>query len=50
METKSDGVLIPQLEEGITIAMFKNKKETLKALENSYQNIHLVFKKHYQEY
>ena len=48
METKSNGVLIPQLEEGITIAVFKNKKDTIKALENSYQNIHLVFKKYYQ--
>ena len=48
METKSDEILIPQLEEGISIAVFKNKKDTIKALENSYKNIHLVFKKYYQ--
>ena len=48
METKSNEVLIPQLEEGISIAMFKDKKETLKALENSYRNISLVFEKYFQ--
>lgn len=49
METKSNEVLIPQQEEGISIAMFKNKKEALKALQNSYANIHLVFRKYYQK-
>ena len=49
METKSNEVLIPQLEEGISIAMFKDKKETLKALENSYGNISLVFEKYFQK-
>ena len=49
METKSNEVLIPQLDEGISIAMFKNKKETVKALENSYGNIRLVFEKYYQK-
>ena len=49
METKSNEVLIPQLDEGITIAMFKNKEETVKALENSYENIRLVFETYYQK-
>ena len=49
METKSNEVLIPQLEEGISTAMFKDKKETLKALENSYGNISLVFEKYFQK-
>ena len=49
METKSNEVLIPQLEEGISIAMFKDKKETLEALENSYGNISLVFEKYFQK-
>lgn len=49
METKSNEVLIPQQEEGISIAMFKNKKDALKALHNSYANIHLVFGKYYQK-
>lgn len=49
METKSNEVLIPQLDEGISIAIFKNKKETVKALENSYGNIRLVFEKYYQK-
>jgi ADP-ribose pyrophosphatase YjhB (NUDIX family) len=49
METKSNEVLIPQLDEGITIAMFKNKEETVKALKNSYENIRLVFETYYQK-
>jgi 8-oxo-dGTP pyrophosphatase MutT (NUDIX family) len=35
--------LTPQLEEGITIAEFKNKVKTQEALQNTYANIHLVF-------
>ena len=46
--TTTKEVLIPQLEEGITIAIFKNKEDSVRALDNSYGNIHLVFKKYYQ--
>ena len=49
METTTKEVLIPQLEEGITIAIFKNKEDSLRALDNSYGNIHLVFKAYYQK-
>jgi ADP-ribose pyrophosphatase YjhB (NUDIX family) len=35
--------LIPQLEEGITKAVFKNELEITKALKNSYKNIELVY-------
>ena len=49
METTTKEVLIPQLEEGITIAIFKNKEESERALDNSYGNIHLVFKAYYQK-
>ena len=49
METTTKEVLIPQLEEGITIAIFKNKEESVRALDNSYGNIHLVFKAYYQK-
>lgn len=44
MKTDFKGQLIPQLEEGITKAIFKNQEETKKALENSYENIRLLFK------
>jgi len=43
MQTDFKGVLIPQLEEGISKAIFKNSKETTKALENTFANIRLVF-------
>tara|TARA_B110000003_G_scaffold274490_1_gene314598 strand:+ start:18248 stop:18847 length:600 start_codon:yes stop_codon:yes gene_type:complete len=49
METTTKEVLIPQLEEGITIAIFKNKEDSVRALDNSYGNIHLVFKAYYQK-
>ena len=49
METTTKEVLTPQLEEGITIAIFKNKEDSVRALENSYGNIHLVFKAYYQK-
>ena len=43
MKSNYQGVLTPQIEEGITIAKFKNKEATKKALKNTYANIHLVF-------
>ena len=43
MKTNFKGVLTPQLEEGITDVVFKNEEETKKALENSYENIRLLF-------
>ena len=42
MNTTYKGVLTPQLEEGITKAIFKNEKETEKALQKTYANILLV--------
>ena len=47
MDTNYLGKLTPQLEEGITIAEFKNQEKTEKALENTYANIHLVFEAYY---
>jgi len=44
MKTNFKGKLIPQLEEGITEAVFKNQEETKRALDNSYENIRLLFK------
>ena len=43
MKTSFNGVLVPQLEEGITEVIFKNKVEIDKAMENTYGNIKLVF-------
>ena len=43
MKTDFSGVLIPQLEEGITKTVFKNTKEVKIALENTYPNIQLLF-------
>lgn len=43
MKSNYKGKLTPQFEEGITIAEFKNKAQTSKALENTYANIQLVF-------
>ncbi|MEQ6124693.1 NUDIX domain-containing protein [Pseudotenacibaculum sp. MALMAid0570] len=43
MNTNYQGKLTPQIEEGITIAEFKNKSNTKEALKNTYANIHLVF-------
>ena len=42
MESNDNSTLTPQLEEGITVAIFKNKVETQQALENTYANIKLV--------
>ena len=39
MKTTYDGKLTPQLEEGITKVVWKNKKEVKQALTNSYRNI-----------
>ncbi len=44
MRTTFNGVLVPQLEEGITNAVFKNTNEVSDALKNSYGNIQLLFK------
>ena len=43
MKTDFEGELTPQLEEGITEVVFKNKEQTKMALENSYENIRLLF-------
>jgi ADP-ribose pyrophosphatase YjhB (NUDIX family) len=43
MKTDYDGVLTPQLEEGITQVQFKNKSESNEALKNTYENIKLLF-------
>ncbi|MBL4606003.1 MAG: NUDIX domain-containing protein [Flavobacteriaceae bacterium] len=49
MNTSFDKKLTPQLEEGITIAEFKDIKETKKAMTNSYANIRLVFEAYNQK-
>jgi len=49
MSTTNKKELTPQLEEGITIAEFKNAEETQKALTNTYANIQLVFDTYYQK-
>ncbi len=43
MKTNYSGVLIPQLEEGITDVVFKNDSEVKEALKNTYGNIKLLF-------
>ena len=43
MNTTYSGTLTPQLEEGIDEVIFKNNDETTKALENTYENIKLLF-------
>jgi hypothetical protein len=43
MTSNYDGVLVPQLEEGITQVVFKNEAAVTKALQNSYKNIALVY-------
>lgn len=43
MSSDYSGVLTPQLEEGITKVVFKDKKAVAKALLNSYGNIYLVY-------
>ena len=43
MYTNYSGDLNPQTEEGIEQVLFKNKTETTKALQNTYENIKLLF-------
>jgi len=43
MATDFKGKLQPQLEEGITEVVFKNPSEVKEALENTYENIKLLF-------
>jgi 8-oxo-dGTP pyrophosphatase MutT (NUDIX family) len=46
MRSDYQGTLTPQLEEGITNVVFKNEKEVVSALKNTYANIALVVKKY----
>ncbi len=46
MHSNFEGVLKPQVEEGITEVVFKNKTAILEALQNSYANIKLVYNKY----
>jgi len=48
MKLNGREILTPQLEEGITDVVFKNKEDSVRALQNSYKNINLVFKAFYQ--
>jgi hypothetical protein len=48
MKLNDREILTPQLEEGITDVVFKNKEDSVRALQNSYKNINLVFKAFYQ--
>jgi ADP-ribose pyrophosphatase YjhB (NUDIX family) len=43
MTSNDTKALVPQLEEGITKVVFKKEAEVLKALQNSYKNIALVY-------
>ncbi|EAR12413.1 hypothetical protein PI23P_07305 [Polaribacter irgensii 23-P] len=43
MTSEYQGELTPQLEEGITLAIFKNPKAITEALQNSYKNIEWVY-------
>jgi len=43
MKTDFSGVLIPQVEEAIKEAVFKNEFDTKFALQNTYENIKLLF-------
>lgn len=43
MKTNFSGELIPQTEEGISVAVFKNEDEKKEALQNTYENIRLLF-------
>ena len=48
MNSTYKGKLTPQLEEGIIKVVFKNTQDTIKALQNTYYNIKLVFN-HYKK-
>ncbi len=43
MKTDFDGQLVPQTEEGIEKVVFKTNSEITKALDNTYENIKLLF-------
>jgi len=43
MSTKYSGMLKPQIEEGIDQVVFKNQQSAKQALENTYENIKLLF-------
>lgn len=43
MKTDFSGDLIPQDEEDIEVAVFKNENEIKNALKNTYENIKLLF-------
>ena len=43
MTTSYEGILEPQLEEGISMAEWKTKEEVPDLMENAYQNIRLLF-------
>ena len=43
MLSNYSGILVPQLEEGISQVVFKNEAETKQALTNTYENIRLLF-------
>ena len=43
MYTNYSGDLDPQTEEGIEQVLFKNKSDTSIALQNTYENIKLLF-------
>lgn len=43
MTSEDNGVLTPQIEEGITKVAFKNEIASEKALRNSYENIKIVY-------
>lgn len=47
MFTKDTGELIPQTEEDISVAVWKNFEQTQEALKNSYENIKLLFPNEY---
>ena len=49
MHSDYEGILTPQLEEGITDVAFKNGKEIKKALKNTYENIQLVYESYINE-
>jgi 8-oxo-dGTP pyrophosphatase MutT (NUDIX family) len=50
MHTKYQEKMIPQLEEGITEVVFKNKEQVATALINSFANIKLVIEEYYKEH
>jgi hypothetical protein len=43
MKSSFSGTLVPQIEEDIVEVVFKNRRDTKKAMENTYGNIKLLF-------